>query len=88
LIPSFKKQGKTIRRADYIADFLITYKDGSQVVIDIKGVATDVFKLKAKLFNFHYPDLELKVITKNKGEWIELGTKARRGKIRVRKKRL
>jgi hypothetical protein len=88
LIPSFKKKGKTIRRAEYIADFLITYKDGSQAVIDVKGMATDVFKLKAKLFNYSYPDLELKVITKQKGEWIELGTKAKRGKVRVKKNRL
>ncbi len=34
---------------NYKADFLITYPDGKQRVIDFKGVETPEFKLKSKL---------------------------------------
>lgn len=33
---------------DYIADF-VYYRDGAQVIEDVKGVTTDVFRIKAKL---------------------------------------
>ena len=33
----------------YIADFVVKYADGSEKIIDVKGVRTDVFKLKKKL---------------------------------------
>ena len=59
LLPKFKtKAGKTIRATDYIADFVITEKDGSQKVIDVKGKKTEVFRIKEKLFMNRYPDLE------------------------------
>jgi hypothetical protein len=35
---------------------------GRQVVLDIKGVETDAFKLKAKLFRAIYPKDELRVV--------------------------
>lgn len=89
LLPSFKKNKHTIRRIDYIADFLVTHLDGSQVVVDVKGVSTDVFRIKAKLFDYFYPHLELKVITLYKGEWIELSKKpkGKGGVKRVRRNR-
>ncbi len=34
------------------------------VVEDVKGKETEVFKIKRKLFEFQYPNLELKIITK------------------------
>ena len=34
---------------DYIADFVVYYPDGREEIIDVKGVETDVFKLKRKL---------------------------------------
>ena len=48
---SFKHKGKTIRKIEYVADFL--YLDLSTlelVVEDVKGVKTDVYKLKKKIF--------------------------------------
>lgn len=33
----------------YIADFVVTYNDGSKKVIDVKGFKTDVYKLKKSL---------------------------------------
>lgn len=57
----FKKNGKTYRKIEYIADF--KYEEKGQVIVeDVKGVETNEFKLKHKLFEYKYPDLELKII--------------------------
>lgn len=57
----FKKNGKTYKKIEYIADFMY-YQDNKTIVEDVKGMQTDVFKLKHKLFEKKYPDLELKII--------------------------
>lgn len=66
LLPSFKKNGRTIRKMDYIADFLVTYENGSTEIIDVKGISTEAFKLKKKLFDYYYPDLTLKVLQRDR----------------------
>ena len=58
---SFKKNGKTYRKIEYIADFKYI-ENGKTKVEDVKGVQTDVFKLKHKLFEKKYPELELRII--------------------------
>lgn len=60
---SFRKNGKTYRKTEYIADFVYE-ENGKTIVEDTKGIKTDVFKIKQKLFEYKYPDLELKIITK------------------------
>jgi len=57
----FKKNGKTHRKIEYIADFVYE-ENGQTIVEDVKGMQTDVFKLKHKIFEKVYPDLELKII--------------------------
>mgnify|MGYP003506894038 CR=1 FL=1 len=58
---SFKKNGKTYRKIEYVADF--QYKENGRIIVeDVKGMQTDVFKLKHKLFEKKYPDLELRII--------------------------
>ena len=47
----------------YIGDFAYT-EGGRQVCEDVKGVQTQVFKLKAKLMRECYPDLDLRIITR------------------------
>lgn len=55
----YGKNGAPICR--YRADFM--YTEGDKVVVeDVKGVATPVFGLKAKLFQDNYPDIELRVV--------------------------
>ena len=44
---------------EYRADFRVTYTDGSVEVIDVKGVETPVFKLKAKCMAHFYPEVRL-----------------------------
>lgn len=59
----FKKNGKTYRKIEYIADF--KYEENGQIVVeDVKGKETEVFKLKRKMFEHEYPNLTLKIITK------------------------
>lgn len=62
LQPTFKKNGTTHRSITYVADFVITNNDGTTEIVDIKGVETQVFKIKQKLFEYMYPDLSLKVV--------------------------
>jgi hypothetical protein len=55
------KQGKKIRPITYIADF--TYEeDGKIIVEDTKGVETEVFKIKRKMLEYKYPDIEFRVL--------------------------
>lgn len=59
----YKKNNKTIRAINYIADF--TYFDVNKdktIIIDTKGYRTEVYKLKKKIFEYIYPDLEIKEI--------------------------
>lgn len=59
----FKKNGKTYREINYIADFVYE-ENGQTVVEDTKGMKTETFKIKQKLFEYKYPDLNLKIITR------------------------
>jgi len=43
----------------YVADFLIVYFDGRVVVEDVKGVETQAFKIKRKLFEPMYGPLTI-----------------------------
>ena len=58
---SFKKNGRTFRKIEYVADFKYI-ENGKTIVEDVKGLQTDVFKLKHKIFEKVYPDLELRII--------------------------
>jgi len=62
LQPRFHKNGKTYRPIKYIADFIIKNNDGTYEIVDIKGVETKDFKIKKKMFEFKFPELELKII--------------------------
>ncbi|QBK26726.1 DUF1064 domain-containing protein [Ureibacillus thermophilus] len=88
LLDSFKKNGKTFRAITYNADFEVYYTDGHVEVVDVKGMVTQQFELRRKLFEYRYP-YELKVITYSKidGGWIthdEL-KKARKARKKAKK---
>ena len=40
------------RAVKYIADFVVTYSNGDQVVIDAKGMRTKDYKIKRKLMRY------------------------------------
>nr|UVM82443.1 MAG: protein of unknown function DUF1064 [Bacteriophage sp.] len=53
LVPAFDVDGKHYRPVFYVADFVYR-EDGEEVVEDVKGVMTDVYRLKSKLFARRY----------------------------------
>lgn len=70
--PSYMLQGKAERHGKqykevfYIADFEYwSEEEKINVVIDVKGYATETAKLKRKMFAYHYPEYKLKWIAKS-----------------------
>lgn len=57
----FTKDGKRHRALEYVADFVVKCADGRIRVIDAKGMLTDVFRIKQKLFEKRYPDLTIEL---------------------------
>lgn len=53
LVPAFDVDGRHYRPVYYVADFVYV-DDGKEVVEDVKGMRTDVYKLKSKLFARRY----------------------------------
>lgn len=53
LVPAFDVDGRHYRPVYYVADFVYV-EDGKEVVEDSKGMRTDVYKLKSKLFARRY----------------------------------
>ena len=52
---------KDNRCISYIADFIIFYPDGTYKIIDVKGMKTEIFKQKSKLFKNKFPKLKLEI---------------------------
>lgn len=62
--------GKRTRQAwTYTADFLVTYNDGCEEVIDVKGFANERFPLVKKMFEWVY-GIELIVVKRKGKEWV------------------
>lgn len=94
LQPAFEKTDKTgktqkVRSIDYVADYVITYKNGITEVIDIKGCPDTTALLKRKMFWYKYPDIVYRWISYSKcdGGWIEYEDlkKARKARKLVKK---
>lgn len=84
---AFQKGNKKYRKIEYIADFEIHHKDGSIEVIDVKGMETEAFKVKKKLFEYKYPQrLSLITFSKIDGGWITLDELSKRRKGRKKKR--
>ena len=65
LIPSFKKNGKTIRKTIYKGDFsYIDKKTGKRIIEDTKGYKTRDYILKKKMFEYKFPELTINEIKK------------------------
>lgn len=61
LLDTFKKNGKTYKQISYYADFVYTsVYEKKTIVEDVKGVRTEGYKIKRKLFEFIYPNLTIK----------------------------
>lgn len=55
LVPASDVDGRHYRPVYYVADFVYVDKEtGKEVVEDVKGMRTDVYRLKSKLFAKRY----------------------------------
>jgi hypothetical protein len=59
--PLFGRNGARI--CNHRVDFLLTFKDDHQEAWEYKGFATEIWRLKRKLFEDNYPDIPYWVIT-------------------------
>ena len=50
-------EGKKILPIKYVADYVITFSDGRQIVVDVKGIPDSLAKAKKKMFEFKYRDI-------------------------------
>lgn len=55
-----------IKVCDHVVDFLVRYADGRKELVEVKGMETDVFKLKLKLlratFLLDHPDINYRIV--------------------------
>ena len=54
LAEGFRYQGKKYQAINYIADFKYVEENGIEVIEDVKGMKTDVYNIKKKLFLLRY----------------------------------
>jgi hypothetical protein len=85
LQPGYVKDGKRVLPIYYDADFYIVDKEGREIVIDVKGFAEPLAKIKRKMFWYLYPNIKNVWVTYSKidGGWVtyedrEKGARARR----------
>lgn len=63
LLPSYKHGNKTVRGIFYEDDFnYIDSKDKKRHVEDVKGVQTEAFKIKRKMFLQRYPEVVFEIV--------------------------
>lgn len=63
IFPAFIKNGKKYRKIEYVADFAYYDKQkGREIVEDTKGFETKEFKIKHKMFEYIYKNVELTII--------------------------
>lgn len=61
LVPKFQnREGAWERAMHYVADFEYV-ENGVTVVEDVKGMETQVFKVKIKMFKYLYPQYEVRI---------------------------
>jgi hypothetical protein len=60
LEPGFMVDGKKVRAIKYRADFLFV-KDGRKTCVDVKGVRTAAFNIKAKMFKSRFPQVVFEI---------------------------
>ena len=86
IVPSYVKNGHRVRKMEYLADFVLHYEDGTERVIDVKGVETDVFKLKKKFVEYTYPDVIIECLKYVPALHTFLTTKAYKEYVKAKKK--
>lgn len=73
LAEGVKHRGKKLQPVKYVLDFKFTAPCGKELWVDVKGFATDMHKLKRRLFISRFPDNEMYWVCYSKidGGWVE-----------------
>ena len=89
LQPKFRRNGLAVQAITYIADFVLTFSDGHEQVVDVKGMPDSVAKLKRKLFWYVFPDKDYVWMTYSKidGGWCTYETVQKNRKQRKQLKK-
>jgi len=89
LQPKCKYKNENILAIKYIADYVLTYNDGSVIVWDVKGQADATAKLKKKMFHYKYPEIDYRWIgySAMDGGWLEYKTIEQARKLRAKEKK-
>ena len=61
--------GTKVRPIFYVVDFLVYENNGDKTYVDVKGMKTDVFRLKQKMFEYKFKK-QLKTVKKRGKKWI------------------
>lgn len=90
LQPAYIHLNKKIQPIEYKADFYLKYKNGKEVIIDIKGCPDSVAILKRKMFWYIFPELDYRwlVYVKKFGGWIDYDECNRLRRAEKKRKRL
>lgn len=76
LLKSYMKYGRKIQSMSYTPDFYVEWADGTKEYIDVKGMSTQASEIRRKLFDYFYPDLTLRWVTRSlkygKDGWIDI----------------
>lgn len=67
----FSTSSWNIMAITYKADFEVQFDNWELRVVDIKWLATEVAKIKRKLFMKKYPDMDLKRLVKYNGNFVD-----------------
>jgi hypothetical protein len=62
ICPYCDQKVPAVKAITYSADFRITWVNGTQTIVDVKGVSTETFLLKKRLFEYKFPNLTLIVV--------------------------
>ena len=89
LQPKCKYKNENILAIKYIADYVLTYNDGSVIVWDVKGQADATAKLKKKMFHYKYPEIDYRWVTYSlqDGGWLEYSEVEKARKLRAKEKK-
>lgn len=58
----FSRRGIRYAKIVYRADFRYMDQDGQEIIEDVKGHETDVYRLKRKLLLYRYPDINFREV--------------------------
>lgn len=61
--------GVKVRPIFYVVDFIVYENNGEKIYVDVKGMKTDVFRLKQKMFEYKFKK-QLKTVKKRGKKWI------------------